>query len=121
MSDLPPGSPAGAGLRRWRRRSRLSRLIGTVAAAVLVVLLGDFAVSFLQIGSDANPSSGSGSPSGSPSAAATSASPRARAGGRPTVSGPSATPRPRSDAAEPNRSLTKNSLYGVDLDGMRVS
>jgi predicted metalloprotease len=120
VSDLRPGSPAGAGSRRWRRRSRLRRLLATVAATVFVVLLGNYAVSFLQIGSDAHPSGGSGSPSGSPRATTTPPSPKAQAGGRATASA-TATPRPKPSPAEPNRSLTRNSLYGIDLDGMRVS
>jgi uncharacterized protein len=39
----------------------------------------------------------------------------------PTVGAPSATPRPKPKAGSPDRSLKRNSLYGVDLDGTRVS
>jgi uncharacterized protein len=99
----------------------LPRIAGTAAAAVLIVLLGDQAVSFFQIDSEANPSGGSGSPSGNLSVAASSPNPTAVARGRTTASGSSATSRPRSNAAKPNRTLKNNSLYGVDLDGVRVS
>jgi uncharacterized protein len=78
-------------------------------------------VSFFQLGSEANPAGGTGSPSENPRATATLAGPRAIASGRATASGPSASSRPRSEPGEPNRSLTRNSLYGIDLDGVRVS
>ena len=121
MSDLRPGPPADAGPGRWRRRSRLPRLVGTAAAAVLVVLLVSQAVDFLKGGSDTNPAGSSGSPSRTPRAATTPPSPNAPAGGRATASPTTATPRPRQRPAEPNRTLTENSLYGIDLDGARVS
>jgi uncharacterized protein len=120
VSDLHPGPPAGAGPRRSRPRFRLAGLLGTVAAAFLVILLGNQAVSFFHIGSDADPSGAGGSPSGKPPSHTRSSSPSAAAGGRPTASGPSA--RSRSTAnPPPNRSLTGNSVYRIDLAGVRVS
>jgi hypothetical protein len=94
-------------------------VVGSVAAAILVVLLGNQAVAFFQAGE--NPSGGSGSPSQIPSVGATPASPKATTRPPATGSGPSATPRRKSSPAKPNRSLTKNSLYSVDLDGVRVA
>jgi predicted metalloprotease len=85
-----------------------------------VVLLGNQAVGFFRIGSDATVAGGSGSPSGVPAAATTSASPKATAGARAAGSGPSATPRSKAGPAQPDRSLTKNSVYDVSLDGVRV-
>jgi predicted metalloprotease len=121
VSDLRPGPPAGAGPRRPRRRSRLAGLLGTAAAAFLVILLGNQAVSVFHIGSDANPSGASGSPSEKSRAPVTSGSPRAVASGRPTASGPSAGSRSTTNPGDPNRSLTGNSLYRIDLEGVRVS
>jgi uncharacterized protein len=92
-----------------------------VAAAVLVVLLGNQAVTYFRIGAEANPAGGSGSPAQTPSVDPTSAGPKASGRGGATGSGPSASPRPKASPAKPNRSLTKNSLYRVDLGGARVS
>jgi predicted metalloprotease len=97
-------------------------VLGTTAAAVLVVLLGNQAVAFFRIGSDTSLAGGTASPSGKPAAASTSASPKATAGARATGSGPSVTPRSKARPAEPNRSLlTKNRVYDVNLDGVRVA
>jgi predicted metalloprotease len=90
------------------------------AAAILVILLGNQAVSYFQLGSDSNPSAGS-SPRVTPHAMPTSPSPRANAGGQATARGPSARPRARSSTVAPNRSLTRNSAYRIDLHGVRVS
>jgi uncharacterized protein len=87
------------------------------AAAILVILLGNQAVSYFQLDSDIDPSAGSG-PQGTPHTTPTSASPHANAGGRATASGPSATPR---STPTPNRSLTRNSMYRIDLHGVRIT
>lgn len=96
-------------------------MLGTVAAAVLLALLGNQAVTSFRIGTETNPAGGSGSPAQTASIDATSPGPKASGRPRATGSGPSANPRPKASTAEPDRSLTKNSLYDVDLDGVRVA
>jgi uncharacterized protein len=96
-------------------------VLGTAAAAVLVVLLGNQAVAFFQLGSDASLAGGTGSPAGASGAVTTSASPKATTGARAAGSGASATSRPKTSPAEPNRTLKDNSVYDVNLDGVRVA
>jgi predicted metalloprotease len=123
VSDLRPGPPATAGPRRSRRRrSVVFRLIGTAAAAILVILLGNQAVSFLHLGPEPSSSGGSGTPSSDHGGKATMpAGPKAIGSGGPTASGPSAGSRSTANPPEPNRSLIRNSMYRVDLDGVRVA
>ena len=121
VSDLRPGPPAGAGPPpRSVAGQRCPRLLGTAAAAVLVVLLGNQAVDFFQIDSDTNPAGSTGTPLSEPDVATTSASPKATARRRRPAAAPRPPPGPK-PAPRPNRSLTQNSLYDIDLDGARVA
>lgn len=107
----------GVGGRAGRRpRSRLPRVLGVLAVTVATVFVG------LQVLGRLVPGPGTtGSAPGGPVtlAAPTTTSAPAAPSGTPSASarhgGPRAKPKPK-----PNQSLTRNSLYAVDLGGARV-
>ena len=107
------------GPRARRRRSGTLRSLGLTTVVILALILGLQLIGRL--------GSGPETPEMLAGGAATSAvTPRAArptptAYPPPTVGAPSATPRPKPKAGSPDRSLKRNSLYGVDLYGTRVS
>ena len=93
--------------------------VGVIAAIVLAVVIGLQVVGRLGLGPDTSGLLAGGS---APTAGPTTPASRPSAVKPPPNAGaPSATPRPKPRSDSPNRSLTRNSLYAVDLDGTRVS
>ena len=95
-------------------------MIGVSTVIVLALIAGLQLVGWLRGGPDTSGALAGG--------AATSAAPTFAPAGRtptvhppPTAGAPSATPRPKPRADLPDRSLKRNGLYAVDLDGTQVS
>jgi hypothetical protein len=115
VSGYGPG-PFDPGARRAapRRRSPVHRLVAAVLVTGLALVVG------LQLLARFGPEPGAAGPAGT---ASRTASPPVGAGSAstpPSAAAPSATPQQSRPKRSPNRSLTRNSLYAVDLDGTRV-
>lgn len=118
MSGYAGGPPYGPGARR--RRSGPLRALGLSAVTLLTLVIGLQLIGRLGPPGSEVPSTATGE---QPTEAATTSS-AARPTptyAPPTVGAPSATPRPKGKPKRPNRTLTHNSLYAVDLDGTRVT
>jgi hypothetical protein len=114
------GSGPLFGPRARRRTSSPLRAVGVSTAVILGLIIGLQLIGRLGPGPDtrellAAREATSAAPSSRTSSPVPTAYPP------PTAGAPSATPRPKRKASSPNRSLTRNSLYAVDLDGTRVS
>ena len=114
-----PGYAGGpsSGYRARRRRLSPLRVVGIAVVVVLAMILGLELVGRLGLGPDA-PAGLAGRAATSAAPSAIRASPTPTAYPPPTAGAPSATPKAK---PKPNRSLTRNSLYAVDLGGTRVA
>ena len=118
MSGYAGRPPYGRG--RRRRGSGPLKALGLITAIVLALVIGLQLVGRLGPGPD---TSGllTGGIATSAAAASTPTARPTTVNPPPTAGAPSATPRPKRKPDPPNRSLTRNTLYAVDLDGTRVS
>jgi predicted metalloprotease len=117
-----PGYAGGPsyGYRARRRRFGPLRVVGLAVAVVLALVIGLQLVGRFGLGPQpAGVLAGRAATSAAASAPAASATPTAYP--PPTAGAPSATSRPKPEPDRPNRSLTRNTLYAVDLDGTRVT
>jgi hypothetical protein len=117
-----PGYAGGPsyGYRARRRRFGPLRVVGVAVAVILALVIGLQLVGRFGLGpTGPGVLAGRVATSAPPFAPPVSATPTAYP--PPTAGAPSATPRPKSEPKRPNRSLTRNSLYAVDLDGTRVA
>jgi hypothetical protein len=107
------------GPRARRRRSGPLRVVGLTALVILALILGLQLIGRLAPLPDAPEVLAGGAATSA--AGRRSAEPTPTADPPPTAGAPSATSRPKRKADRPNRSLTNNSLYAVDLDGTEVT
>ena len=105
------------GYRARRRRLGPLRVVGVALAVILALVIALQLVGRFGLGPSAPGvlAATSAPPSAPPASATPTAYPP------PSAGAPSATPRPKPERKRPNRSLTRNSLYAVDLDGTRVA
>jgi predicted metalloprotease len=116
-----PGYAGGPsyGYRARRRRFGPLRVVGLAVAVILALVIGLQLIGRFGVGPRSPGVLAGRAVTSAPPPAPTSATPTAYP--PPTAGAPSATSRPKPEPDRPNRSLTRNSLYAVDLGGTRVT
>jgi uncharacterized protein len=112
------GPSYGPGARR--RRFSLLRVVGLSIALILALVLGLQLLGRLGLRPDAPGLAAGGNVTAAPTTSR-SGSPKPSASPTPTAGAPAASSTPKPKPAKPNRSLTRNSLYAVDLNKSRVT